>query len=247
MIRRDSSNLRRFLLWLACTALALVHGAAAEAQVIEIGAFDLDFTHPDTVKGRVETFPTDLKMSTKGLGYDEQTPATLPVMHFLTTQPTALGSGWTTVSNVTIHARLKVDFKDNGMYALGNLYLRYSPDAVHWSTWQNTTGGTRAHKASLVHTYEGRLSVPDIEQEPYFDLLKQFYKAEPEQTGNEQAAVRWITKRDAHYFEKTLPFIGYIDFLFETSLNSGQHIKSLHCAVIWSYPGLYSGPARGPH
>ena len=56
--------------------------------------------------------------------------------------------------------------------------------------------------------------------------------------------VRWIVQKDARYFDKTLPFIGYVQFLFETPLTGGQHLTSLHCDLFWSLPGLHVASKR---
>ncbi len=244
MRRTHQQNLRHKLLCLAWLAWGVAWSAGARAQIIQGEEFVLDFTHPDTLKGRVETFPEALKFSEKGLGYDAEANRLLNRTRFQTTEPIALGFAWTPTSAVTIHASLNTDFEYIGAYSLGRLYARYSPDTTHWSSWQNIMSDKRADKSALTHTYQGQLIVPDVERLPYFDLLEQFYKAQPEQTGDEEAAVRWLVKKDARYFEKTLPFIGYIQVLFETPLEGGRHLKSLQCNLIWSLPGLHRASRR---
>ena len=188
MLRMNTQGLRRGLLCLAWLALALTWNMGARAQIMQGESFDLDFTHPDLLKGRVETFPEALTFSAAGLGYDADANRLLARTRFQTTEPIALGFAWTPTASVAIRARLNTDFEFIGAYALGQLYARYSPDAAHWSSWQNLTGDKRADKAARTHAYAGQLIVPDVERAPYFDLLQQFYKAQAEQAGDEEAA-----------------------------------------------------------
>ena len=60
--------------------------------------------------------------------------------------------------------------------------------------------------------------------------------------GDEEAAVRWILNRDPKLFEKQLPFIGYVEFLFERGFYGGQRIKSLEVFVGYAISGAVVAP-----
>src|SRR5215469_14971907 len=74
----------------------------AHAQIIDDQPYDLDFTKPESLQGRLEYSDHDkLTLSAKGLGWDtgETRPSPssglLPHAWFQTTEPIALGLAWT--------------------------------------------------------------------------------------------------------------------------------------------------------
>lgn len=44
------------------------------------------------------------------------------------------------------------------------------------------------------------------------------------------------------FFEKSTPFIGYVEFLYEAQLRGGQRIKSLQVEVNWSVSAKHLAP-----
>ncbi len=59
---------------------------------------------------------------------------------------------------------------------------------------------------------------------------------------DEEAAVRWIVENDPGFFERQIPFIGYIEFLYEGSFHGGQRITSLGAEVTYAMSGLHYPP-----
>lgn len=241
----QNSFTRYGFLAILCYVLLVTVPAVAGAQIIQGQDVTYDFTRPDLVKDRMEYSDHDrLGLSPKGLGWEGDENHIVSDAWFQTTEPIALGYAWTPTSGVTIHAHIDVDFAHIGVYSLGTLYVRYSPDAKNWSSWQVLEGSSRPDKSKRTHDYEGQIVIPQRVRKSYYALLQTFYKANPKMVGDEEEAVRWIVKNDPHYFEKTIPFVGYIQFLFESSLLGGQHIKSMHNLVIWTLPGLHMASQR---
>ena len=54
--------------------------------------------------------------------------------------------------------------------------------------------------------------------------------------------VKDLLKREPKFFEKTTPFIGYVQFLYETQLDGGQRMKRLKVEVGWFLGGLHHPP-----
>lgn len=86
------------------------------------------------------------------------------------------------------------------------------------------------------------MSVPQREQSEYHDLMEAYSKLDVPWTDDEEAMVKWILERDAKFFERSLPIIGYVEFLFEAPLYGGQRITTLKAKVIYSIAGLRSEP-----
>jgi len=228
-----------------CCVLLLAGPAIAGAQIIMGEEIKFDFTKPETLKERLDYSDHDkLALSEKGLGWEAKEGQILSSAWFQTTAPIPLGYAWTPTAGVTIHAHLDVDFPYIGANSLGVLYVRYSPDTKNWSAWQALEGDRRPDKSRLTHDYSGAVIIPQRDRTPYYALLQEFYKLHPESAGDEEDAVRWIVKNDPHYFEKTLPFVGYIQFLFESPLHGGEHLKSMHNLVIWTLPGIHTRSKR---
>ena len=59
---------------------------------------------------------------------------------------------------------------------------------------------------------------------------------------DEEAAVKWILEKQPDFFEKQIPFIGYVEFMHEAPLYGGQRIRSLEASVFYGMGGLHSPP-----
>jgi hypothetical protein len=59
-------------------------------------------------------------------------------------------------------------------------------------------------------------------------------------TSDEEAAVKWILRRDPSFFSKSLPFIGYLQVLFETQVNGGRRLEHVKVGIGYAVSGLAS-------
>ena len=50
--------------------------------------------------------------------------------------------------------------------------------------------------------------------------------------------MEWIISHDAKFFERSLPFIGYIEFLFEVPFHDGQRITALKADIGYVLGGM---------
>jgi hypothetical protein len=130
----------------ALSVLALPTHAVMSGQQSVV----LDFTKPGEISAKVQwSDPEYIEATSDGLGWDPTGQTRLPrsEWHRLsrdvwveTTELIAVGWSWRPVSAVRVRAERvpsgEFTFGDNSItYASGQLFARYSPDAVHWSTW----------------------------------------------------------------------------------------------------------------
>ena len=59
---------------------------------------------------------------------------------------------------------------------------------------------------------------------------------------DEEALVKWILKKDPEFFSHSIPFIGYLQFLYETSLSKGLRITKFYAIANFGVGGLGSLP-----
>ena len=72
--------------------------------------------------------------------------------------------------------------------------------------------------------------------------MKKYSKLDVPWTSDEEACVAWILEKDPKFFERSLPFIGYVEFLFENHFYSNQRISALHAYVGYGMSGFSSRP-----
>jgi len=90
--------------------------------------------------------------------------------------------------------------------------------------------------------YAGTLRVPYKEQDAYRSLLREYSRMDVLWASDEEAAVRWILQKDPKFFEKSLPLVGYVQFLFEASLRGGQRIERIRFELTYGAGGMHSPP-----
>lgn len=164
-----------------------------------------------------------------------------------TTEPIAVGWSWRPVQSVNIHAQVdppgKFTFRKNHVtFPSGALYTRYSPDALHWSDWQYIKVEKPKDQNDPKQKYSGFLRIPNRQRQRYQELLRTYSKMDVPWASDEEAAVKWILENDPNFFEKPAPFIGYVQFLYEISLRSGHHIKTMTFDISYGTGGMHAPP-----
>jgi len=115
------------------------------------------------------------------------------------------------------------------------VFARYSPDCKHWSSWQVLP---RDDKETRTGVFKGDLSVPNREYQKYRHYFDKYCDEEHESSPDQEAVVRWILQREPTFFGHTLPFIGYIEFLFEGSMLGPWRMKRFEAEVVWEVSGF---------
>jgi hypothetical protein len=126
---------------------------------------------------------------------------------------------------------------------VGQLYARYGADGKHWTTWQLLDEVKQAKKDTADHEFSGVLRVPYRESARYQELRMKYARREDVPwSSDEEALVEELVRREPKFFDESAPFIGYIQFLYEADLHSGQRITGLEVNARWSLGGKHQAP-----
>ena len=233
------------------TVLLNLFISSAPASIIDFKSLDIDFTDSaDAAAKATWSDPDILSITASGMGWDGE-PSSLRD-GWIKTVPLALGLSWRTPSAVSvrviIHPEIKDITLDNGQIYTpyhGDIHVRYSPDTVHWSTWQvlqpdEPQGNTEIQNPGI--HFSGSIRIPYIEMDDYRQFLQEYAELDVPWKSDEEAAVMWILESDPDFFERQIPFIGYIQFLYEGSFRGGQRITSFRAEVTYGMSGLHYPP-----
>jgi hypothetical protein len=218
----------------------------AAASMFEVKESVLDFSKPEEAKAKATwTTPDVFSYGAQGMTLpgDARTSRDLTIE---TTQPIAVGWQWRPVRGVFIMATIEppeafLVRPGSDVYPAGQFYARYSPDAKHWSSWQNLEmrPKDREHPTQVYH---GELRVPYKEQAAYNKLICKYARLDVPWQSDEEAALKWILKTNPAFLEKNLPFVGYVQFLFETQLHGGQNLHRIVVRLTYSAGGMHQPP-----
>ena len=225
--------------------LGVAVATTALGSILDSKQLSVDFTSPtNAAAGATWSDPDMLTVSKAGLGWDGE-PAEIRD-GWIQTKPLAVGLSWRPPVSVSVRieiqpapATIRLANGQESTPWQGNAFVRYSPDRRHWSTWQalETEPATKPGRC-----YKGVVAVPARQRAPYAALLGEYSKLDVPWKSDEEAAVKWILGNAPDFFEKQLPFIGYLEFLFEAPFYGGQRITSLQANVSYGMSGLHSAP-----
>lgn len=168
------------------------------------------------------------------------------------TKPLAIGLAWRPTYfaqiRLTIDPPAKEIVHEQGGKTIvdsGWFYVRYSPDLVHWSSWQylerREPEGLQ-EKQNPGQYFGTTVRVPYGERRKYEGLLRQYERRDVPWPSDEEAAVRWILQQQPDFFAKQLPFIGYVQFCCEKSSGEDVHIRSFQADVSFTVSGIQQPP-----
>jgi hypothetical protein len=225
--------------WLSLAAgtLTLLAPGLARGEIDSSTPFALDLTSAKVAAQKAKwAHPDGVKVTADGLGWG--TAADRASLDFwLETEPVAVGLSWRPTSIATIRATVKQPGNS------GMLYARYSTDAKHWTTWQLLEEATPAKEGAATQEFHGTLRVPYRERQGYDKLRLEYARRDDVPwASDEEALVKDILGRDPKFFERSTPFIGYVQFLYEAQLLGGQRLKGLDVDVGWFLSGIHRPP-----
>jgi len=236
---------------IAAIALSVLVASSAEASILDFKSLAIDLTDAADAKAKATwSEPEKLTVSTNGLGWDGEAASSRD--GWIQSVPLALGLSWRPPYAVSV--RVSVHPKPTGFvlnsgqkstpYA-GDVYVRYSPDLLHWSTWQvlqTSEPQSNTEKQNPGRHFSGTVRVPYSEREEYGKLISEYARLDVPWKSDEDAAVRWILEKAPDFFAKQLPFIGYIQFRYEAGFYGEQRIASFKADVSYGMSGLHSPP-----
>jgi hypothetical protein len=235
-------------------AVALTLTVAAQvshASIHGLEQLQVDFTDAsDATNKATWSEPDKLTISAAGLGRDGDVASSRD--GWIQTRPLALGLSWRPPYAVSVRVEIHpspTEFALNsGQKSTpygGDVYVRYSPDLKHWSSWQvlqRAEPQSRDEKKDRGRLFSGTIRVPYSERGEYNALLREYSKLDVPWKSDEEAAVRWLLQSKRDFFSKHLPFIGYMEFRFECGFYGDQRIRSFKADVSYGMSGLHSAP-----
>ncbi len=212
--------------------------AMTHAVIVQLKEMSIDFTDlQDATNKATWSVPEKIAVSKAGLGWDGDALASYD--GWIQTKPLALGLSWRPTSAISIRCAIRPPENEGAVYA------RYSPDLAHWSSWQllGPAGpNSLEEKRTPSRYYGGMVRVPGRDRIEYDKLLREYWRLDVPWVSDEEAAVQWILGQQPDFFARQIPFIGYVEFLFEASFPGGQRIKAFHAEISYAMGGIHMKP-----
>jgi hypothetical protein len=229
-----AANMRR-LVWAALVAAAF--GVPTAAQHMGSQVLDLDFTGASIRSQARWTESRSLTLTPQGLVFNS--PANQSIdLSIESIEPLAIGTVWRPARSAAIE--LLVEPPD-----LGFAYVRYGPDTRHWSSWQALERLALAEGAAA-STFKGYIAIPWKDQAEYGARVQEYQRRDVPWASDEEAAVKWIVASDPEFFSRTIPFVGYVQFLVEMNLQGGQRVSRINARASWGVGGFAAAPRNRP-
>jgi hypothetical protein len=237
---------------IAFVILVLAATVTAEAVIFSGDEFMIDLAEPNSVTEHELVWePADkVKQTDDGLVFKNDAPNT-SVDFCLLTKAYPIGLSWRPTSAATLGvelAPLDKDIEYDGMTLQPSfyvVYVRYSPDMKNWSSWhamQDQYRDWQQRNEAGKYQYKLRLQVPQKERKAYSHYVSQYSSMDVPWKSDAEAAVKWILTQEPDFFEKHIPFIGYLQFLCETSMRANQPLSEMKISIGWGVGGLHSIP-----
>ena len=235
----------RCVAWVAALILVFLHTARLNATILHSNEIKIDFTNTNAASHASWSPEEGAGITSEGLGWDPSPDGREVTGCSILTHPIGIAFFW----RPTTSARVKVEIQPGPGFrtwegekywqTAGRMFIRHSPDLVHWSSWQELQSGSMSNRV-----FEGTIGVPEREQIVYETLRLKYQRSHMARGSNEEAAVRWIVQNDPEFFAKHLPFIGHVQLLFEGRFEAGHRFKSLDASFSYSVGGVHTEPAE---
>jgi hypothetical protein len=231
---------RRFGAAALLMAFTLAGAGGARAGILGCTSYVVDLTQAKAAAQKARwADPKVIRVTANGLGWGKSGDEGSRDFWLETTEPIGLGVSWRPPMAVSIRAAI------DGPGTGGLLYVRYSCDARHWSTWQIVPEAGPAKVGDTSQKFQGTVRVPYREMAVYQDMrLKYARREDVAWSSDEEALAKDIVRRDPKYFAKSKPFIGYVQFLYEAQLHGGQRVKALKFEMSWAVGGIHQIPKK---
>ncbi len=235
--------------------IAALPCATGRASILSQTSLEIDFTHEADAAAKAAWSDT-VDVGPEGLGRDGETASSRD--GWIQTKPLAVGLWWRPGPSAGLRLELSPAPAPitlaNGQVSTpwgGALFARYSADRIHWSDWQAVdreraaapaTDAPAASTAPGSLRFAGTLGVPDRERQAYLRHRETYATLDVPWTSDEEALCRWIEAKDPEFFARSIPFVGYVEFLFENGFHGGWRITSLKAEVSYGISGMAAIP-----
>ena len=218
------------------------------AAISGVEELEINFTDKNDAKEKaVWSEPNKINITDDGLGWDGQPNTSRDF--WMQTVPLAVGLSWRPAQSVNITVEIQPEIKSitlpNGQtYTtnIGNVFIRYSPDAKHWSSWQAMDYPKPSGQSVTERKFNAFVNITQRQREEYISYMQQYWELDVPWVSDEEALVKWILQQEPDFFSKHIPFIGYLQFLYELSIPAGQRITQFHAMAGFILSGLHQQP-----
>lgn len=231
----------------------LVACVDCRAAIIGENSLTIDLTNSeDANKKAVWSEPDKISIDKHGLGWSGSARSSRDA--WFRTKPLGIGISWRPVTQTRVSVKISPDAKavsQSNIESTGNVFVRYSPDRKHWSGWQALIFQPSSPKKDprklkqplpMSRTFHGRIAVPRIVREPWNEKVREFWKLDVPWRSDEEAIAKWVLKSNPRFFEEHRPFVGYVQFLYETSLHGGRRLSKFEARLTWVVSGSHVPP-----
>lgn len=246
--------MRHFSHVFVATFTVLTIANSLMAAVHSVNQFEIDLTDSESTHEKATwSEPDKIRVTSAGLGWEGAANSSRDF--WLQTRPIAIGLSYRPPSSASVMVTISPEARSfklpNGQSSherVGAVYVRHSPDKKHWSDWQHVDFSRKSHAQSVkrqqkgvspfLRSYQTSIRIPQKVREQYSKRLTQFMRSDAEWKNDEEALVKELIAEDPDYFAKQQPFIGYIQFLYETSLHGGLRLERFTVDVGWVVSGM---------
>ena len=226
----------------------IIPGNNVYATIDGMEELSINFTDNNEAKEKaVWSEPNKINITKDGLGWDGQQNAFRDI--WIQTIPMAIGLSWRPARSVNVTVGIEPEVKSitlpNGQTYppyIGNMFVRYSPDGKYWSSWQAMDYPKPQNEEADKRKYTAFINIPQRERKEYISYMEKYLKLDVPWTSDEEALAKWILEQDPEFFSKSIPFAGYLQFLYEQSQPAGQRITKFHATASFGIGGTHQPP-----
>lgn len=240
----------------AAAAIALA-ASSAHASILSMNRVEIDFTSVADASAKAD-WADLVSVGPEGLGWDADPTSVRE--GWIQTKPIATGLWWRPATSISLRVEISPAPAPitlaNGQTHVpwgGLVYARYSADRQHWSDWQALEWKAEKSPAPAEPvaaektpapplSFAGTLAVPQLVREPYVKYLESYARMDVPWTSDEEALCRWIITQDRDFFARTIPFVGYVELLFEHGFHGNRRIRSLRVDLSFGMSGMSAIP-----
>lgn len=210
----------------------------AQADILWAGSESIMFS-PDKISKDVTWSPT-FSLTEKGLA-SPALPANRSHDVWLQTHAFPIGLSWRPPGSANFRMYFNGSLNEDSIWSKARLFIRYSCDKEHWSTWYEADKTEEKNKDGLP-VYKGKIWLPESSRQRYNDLMDDWLKTKPIWGSDDNEYCEWLVKREPDFFAREFPFIGYVQVRLEKGSVNNQQIKSLTIDYSWAVGGMSTIP-----
>jgi len=225
--------------------LLLLFICPARAGILSGSELSIDLTDVNETEAKAEWSDADLiKVTPEGLGWDGRPNESRDF--WLRTKALPIGFSWRPAQSTRVRVEIQPADKPVSLPSginipayPGQMFVRHSPDLVHWSSWQAMEYERNVERADR---FRALVAVPRKNRKEYVEYMQRYRRMDVAWKSDAEGLVKWIIRQEPDFFEGAAPFVGYLQFLWETSLHGQRRIKNFHLDAGWGVSGLHVEP-----